>query len=385
MIRGKKECPKHGIDLTVCRKARYKRAKRYLEEQQEAEKKNLFLPIVHTPYAGVTDPRIPLAPVATVPALPGIFRPHARLLNTIHEIAVTTTATDDQNLGPISTIGSQKRTTKWRDPVLEAGKTRVRNAERHAIKVAEFARSPGGIANARAAEKFAGVDTLVRHDTSEEDKWRYGPRPSGNSQVLCGLVGGNSPQCPAPAKVAEQERANKGVRIAATRVKVGYLPNEQESEVILVVTPLSTDHLEIELAEKEQVENGVTGIGAKFAVTPRNQGKSGKKRPTEELYGPGDNYLPISSEPLTTGERILEAEYVWTREGSLDKGKPPQVVYRWGMTRVVFFIVVGLLVFFSLLLVGITVYLAMERNGNSPDTSTGRAVDLVGGRPQSIR
>lgn len=209
------------------------------------------------------------------------------------------------------------------------------------------------------------------YDASEEDKWGYGPRPSGNPQVFCGLVGGNSLQCPAPAKFAKQGRVGKGARIAATRVKAGNVPSEQESEVVLAAIYSSTDHLEIELAEEKQVKNGVTEIGA---VTPKNQGKSGGKRPVEELYGPGDNCHPISSEPLTTGERILEVEDVWTREGSLDEGKPPQVVYRWGMTKAVFFIVMGLLMFFSLLLVGVAVYLTMGGNGNSSEVSTGQAV-----------
>lgn len=47
-----------------------------------------------------------------------------------------------------------------------------------------------------------------------------------------------------------------------------------------------------------------------------------------------------------------------------------------------FFIVVGLLVFFSLLLVRVAVHLAiLEGNGNNPEVRTSQAVNLVKGRP----
>lgn len=270
----------------------------------------------------------------------------------------------------------------------ETEQTRARGAERQAIKLAEFAMSPGGIANARAAKKAASVRVLARRDVPLGGKWGYSPWPRENPRVLYGLVGSSNSRSSALAKSAEREWTDKGARNAAARAKAKNTPSEQELEKIPTAISPFTDRaarLLVGLAEAGRVEDGTVEIGAKSTVTPTGQERYGKKCLADKSRGFRGNYPPTSSRLFITHKRAWETRDTWTRGGISSEGNPLQVVYRLGMTRLMFFVTLGLLVFFFLLLIGLAVYLAMEGNGNNPETSAGLAVDLiVRGRAQGI-
>lgn len=270
----------------------------------------------------------------------------------------------------------------------ETEQTRARGAERQAIKLAEFAMSPGGIANARAAKKAASVRVLARRDVPLGGKWGYSPWPRENPRVLYGLVGSNNSRSSALAKSAERERTDKRARNAAAGAGAGDTPSKRgPGEIPAAVSPFTdrAARLLVGLAEAGRVEDGAVEIRAKSTVTPTSQERYDKKCLADKSRGFRGNYPSTSSRLFTTHERAWETRDTWTRGGGEGEGKPLQTVYRLGMTRLIFFITVGLLMFFFLLLIGLAVYLAMEGNGNNPETSAGLAVDLiVRGRAQGI-